>query len=198
MTDAHEKYHMSTPDKIKFYFMSLWVLFVMIFVLTISPVSFFEDICAFNFYGLLTHNWLAILSFILAIAGWVIALGETVKWDRRSKLPYQIKSIKSENYEYMVFLTTCIVPLVFIDFDKLRYVLVVAVLLAIIGFICIRTDLYYGNPTLALMGYRLYRAEIKGVDAPNGVILISKDRLSSDSWISWTPVDQYVWLVKVN
>lgn len=50
--------------------------------------------------------------------------------------------------------------------------------------------------TLALMGYRLYRAEIRGVDAPDGVVLISKDRLSKRSAIKWIPIDKYVWIAK--
>lgn len=57
-------------------------------------------------------------------------------------------------------------------------------------------DLYYGNPTLALMGYRLYRAEIKNIDAPDGVILISKDRLSKNLSIKWIKIDQFVWVAK--
>ena len=46
------------------------------------------------------------------------------------------------------------------------------------------------------MGYKLYRAEIKGVDAPNGIVLISKDRLSKKSAIKWIPIDKYVWIAK--
>ena len=55
---------------------------------------------------------------------------------------------------------------------------------------------HLGNPTLALMGYRLYRAEIKGCEAPDGIILISRDRLNKASSIKWIPIDEYVWIAK--
>ena len=110
--------------------------------------------------------------------------------------PYEILSVKNENYEYLTFLTTYIIPLICIDLTKVRYVIVLGVLLVLIGFIFIRMDLYYGNPTLALMGYRLYRAEIKGCEAPDGIILISRDRLNKASSIKWIPIDEYVWIAK--
>ncbi len=50
----------------------------------------------------------------------------------------------------MTFLTTYIIPLVCIDLTKIRYVIVLVVLLVLIGFIFVRMDLYCGNPTLLL------------------------------------------------
>lgn len=84
---------------------------------------------------------------------------------------------KNENYEYLTFLTTYIIPLICIDLKNIRYIIVLGILLILIGAIFVKIDLYYGNPTLALMGYRLYRAEIENVDAPDGIILLTKDRL---------------------
>lgn len=183
--------------KFRFYFMSLWLLFVLIFLLTIDiPITFFKDSHFIGVVPILEKNWLAFSSMLLAILGWVVASGEKRKWKGVSNPPYQIKTIKNENYEYLTFLTTYIIPLICIDLTKIRYVLVLVVLLVLIGFIFIRMDLYCGNPTLALMGYRLYRAEIEGVMAPDGVILISKNRLSKESYIKWIPIDTYVWIAK--
>lgn len=47
--------------------------------------------------------------------------------------PYEIESIKNENYEYLTFLTTYIIPLICIDLTKIRYVFVPGVLLVLIG-----------------------------------------------------------------
>ena len=62
--------------------------------------------------------------------------------------------------------------------------------------IFVRMDLYYGNPTLALMGYKIYIADIAGVDATDGVVLISTDHLSKKSSVKWIPIDKYVWIAK--
>ena len=145
---------------------------------------------------MLKRNWLAFISLLLAILGWFVASLEKQRWAGVTNPPYEIESIKNENYEYLTFLTTYIIPLICIDLTKIRYVFVLAVLLVLIGFIFIRMDLYCGNPTLALMGYRLYRAEIEGFDAPDGIVLISKDRLSKKSSIKWIPIDKYVWIAK--
>lgn len=186
-----------TAMKLRFYIMSLWLLFVLLFLLTVDiPISFVKDPCFIDVVPLLEKNWFALISLLLAICGLVIASGEKHKWKGVSNPPYKIVSIKNENYEYLTFLTTYIIPLICIDLTQIRYVFILIVLLVLIGFIFVRMDLYYGNPTLALMGYRLYRAEIKECEAPDGVILISKEHLAKASSIKWIPVDQYVWIAK--
>ena len=174
-----------TTLKLHFYIMSLWLLFVLLFLLTVDiPISFSKDAHFIGVMPLLKRNWFAFISLLLALLGIVFASMERRKWAGVSNPPYEILSVKNENYEYLTFLTTYIIPLICIDLTKVRYVIV------------IRMDLYYGNPTLALMGYRLYRAEIKGCEAPDGIILISRDRLNKASSIKWIPIDEYVWIAK--
>ena len=83
-----------------------------------------------------------------------------------------------------------------IDFEDIRYVIVLIILLTIIGVIFVKMDLYYGNPTLALLGYKIYRATLKGIDAPDGVILITKSKLTKGKSIKWIPLDKYLWVAK--
>ena len=186
-----------TTLKLHFYIMSLWLLFVLLFLLTVDiPISFSKDAHFIGVMPLLKRNWFAFISLLLALLGIVFASMERRKWAGVSNPPYEILSVKNENYEYLTFLTTYIIPLICIDLTKARYVIVLGVLLVLIGFIFIRMDLYYGNPTLALMVYILYRAEIKGCEAPDGKILISRDRLNKASSIKWIPIDEYVWIAK--
>ena len=177
--------------------MSLWLLFVLLFLLTVDiPISFSKGAHFIGVMPLLKRNWFAFISLLLALLGIVFASMERRKWAGVSNPPYEILSVKNENYEYLTFLTTYIIPLICIDLTKVRYVIVLGVLLVLSGFIFIRMDLYYGNPTLALMGYRLYRAEIKECEVPDGIILISRDRLNKASSIKWIPIDEYVWIAK--
>ncbi len=183
--------------KVRFYFMSLWLLFVLIFLLTVDvPVSFSPDAKFIGFAELLRRNVLSMISLGCAIVSLILAKSFQYRWAGVTNPPYKIKAIKNENYEYLTFLTTYIIPLICIDLTKVRYVLVLTVLLLIIGFIFVRMDLYYGNPTLALMGYRLYRAEIEGINPPCGIILITKDRLSVNASIKWIKIDEFVWIAK--
>lgn len=129
--------------------MSLWLLFILMFLLTVDiPISFDKNAHFIGLLPLLQRNWLALLSLFLALIGWVLALNEQWKWKGVSNPSYEIQSIKNENYEYLTFLTTYIIPLVCIDFSQIRYIIMLGVLLILIGFIFIRMDLYCGNPMI--------------------------------------------------
>ncbi len=183
--------------KFRFYIMSLWLLFFLIFFLTINVESIFDANGVYvGTLEILKRNWLALSSLVLCLLGVFFALQINYEWKGVYNPPYEISSIRNENYEYLTFLTTYIIPLICIDLEKVRYVIVLAFLLIIIGFIFIRMDLYYGNPTLALMGFRIYRAEIQGIDLPEGVVIISKDKLFTNSFIKWIPISKNVWVAK--
>lgn len=191
------KSHLQLKLKIKLYIMSLWLLFVLIFMLTIDiPLCFWENKETFKWLNLLQNNWLSILSLIMVIVGMYIAGAMQREWDGVCNPPVKIKTIKNENYEYLTFLTTYIIPLICIDLTEIRYIIILIVLLILIGYIFISMDLYYGNPTLALMGYKLYRAEIEGYNDSNDIILISKDYLLKEQSIKWIIIDENVWLAK--
>ena len=92
-----------TGIKLRFYFMSLWLLFVLIFLLTIDiPISFAKDAHFIGIMPLLEKNWLAFSSLLLAILGWIVASGEKRRWAGVSNPPYKIKSIKNQNYELII------------------------------------------------------------------------------------------------
>lgn len=183
--------------KVRFYIMSLWLLFVLIFLLTIDiPISFAPNAKFIGIVPLLKKNVLAIISAVLALISYLLTCKTKYEWKGVANPPHKINSIKNENFEYLTFLTTYIIPLICIDLKNIRYIIVLGILLILIGSIFVKMDLYYGNPTLALMGYRLYRAEINNVDATDGVILLSKDRLCGNSSIKWIQIDKFVWVAK--
>jgi hypothetical protein len=177
--------------------MSLWLLFILIFLLTIDiPISFAPGAYFIGILPLLQRNILALISIVLALISWVLSIKTKYEWAGVTNPPYKINTVKNENYEYLTFLTTYIIPLICIDLNNIRYVIVLGVLLVLTGTIFVKMDLYYGNPTLALMGYRLYRADIEGVTSSNGIILISKAKLVNGASIKWIKIDDYVWVAK--
>ena len=183
--------------KIELYIMSLWLLFVLIFILTINiPLYVWKSKSILDWIYVLISNWLPMLSALMFAIGIGIAKNIRRKNAGASNPPVMIERIKNENYEYLTFLTTYIMPLICIDLTKIRYVIVLIVLLFLIGYIFIKMDLYYGNPTLALMGYRLYRAEITGYSNLGEIIIISKECLSEGKAIKWIEIDKKVWLAK--
>lgn len=183
--------------KIEFYILSLWLLFVLIFLLTVDiPISFAPDAKFIGIVPLMQRNWLAIISLLMALAGVVITFKLKHRFEGVHYPPAEITSIKNENYEYLTFLTTYIIPLICINLDEMRYVIVLGILLLIIGSIFVKMDLYLGNPTLALLGYHLYRIEAKSFPSADGILVISRDKLTVGSSIKWIKISDSVWVVK--
>lgn len=187
----------TTKHKIRFYFMSLWLLFLFITIVAfVKPELTGTETIKDIIIVYLKSNILSIISFVLSIINVSMTLITRYEWKGVNNPPCEIIEIKNENYEYLTFLTTYIIPLICIDFEDIRYVIVLIILLTIIGVIFVKMDLYYGNPTLALLGYKIYRATLKGIDAPDGVILITKSKLTKGKSITWIPLDKYLWVAK--
>lgn len=187
----------TTKLKIRFYFMSLWLLFLFITIVSfVKPELTGTETIKDIIIVYLKSNILSIISLVLSIISVSMTLLTRYEWKGVNNPPCEIIEIKNENYEYLTFLTTYIIPLICIDFEDIRYVIVLIILLTIIGVIFVKMDLYYGNPTLALLGYKIYRATLKGIDAPDGVILITKSKLTKGKSIKWIPLDKYLWVAK--
>lgn len=73
MKNAKEQKNDNLRLKIEFYILSLWLLFVLIFLLTVDiPISFAPDAKFIGFLPLIQQNWLAIISLLMALVGVVI------------------------------------------------------------------------------------------------------------------------------
>ena len=65
MEDRRQRDENNTAVKLRFYFMSLWLLFVLIFLLTVDiPICFSKDAHFIGFGPLLKRNWLAFTSWM--------------------------------------------------------------------------------------------------------------------------------------
>jgi hypothetical protein len=116
----------------------------------------------------------------------------TLKHDLRSSLknPITITNVENINYEHLTFLTTYIIPLVCFDLSKTRYVAVMAILLVIIGAIYVKTNLFYANPSLALLGYQIYKVKGKFIgNEESEVVVITRQKLVSSDKIQYLMLD---------
>lgn len=93
MEDRRQRDENNTAVKLRFYFMSLWLLFVLIFLLTVDiPICFSKDAHFIGFGPLLKRNWLAFTSLFLAILGWLVASFEKHRWAGVHNPPHMIVS----------------------------------------------------------------------------------------------------------
>lgn len=183
--------------KIRFYLISLIPLFVLIFFLALDiPISFAANASFIGFWPLIQRNIVSLISLCMLVISLYFVCKMRYEWKGVYSPPYEIISIKNENYEYLSFLTTCIIPLICFKFDSVQYLLALVFLIIVIGKIVVKMDLYYGNPTLALFGYKLYKVEVKGENFADGIILISLDDLNIGDNIDWKKVGEYVWVAR--
>ena len=182
------------------YIISLWLLFVLIIPLTVSPVSTKELSAVKEWYNLITilvrKNVLPLICLAMALFGLILFKQLEYRWKGTKDLPVQVTNVESENFEYLTFLTTYIIPLVCINLDETRYIVVLLVLLLIIGIIFVQSDFYMGNPTLALMGYRLYRISYKIGEQEYEKMVITKDRIHVGDDLESIPFDQHTWYAR--
>jgi hypothetical protein len=85
--------------------------------------------------------------------------------------------------------------LITFDFEKERYILVLAALLVIMGVIYIKTDLFYANPSLALLGFNIYKVDINISEntIKEGVIVITRRKLEAGKMFSYIVLDDRVY-----
>lgn len=108
-------------------------------------------------------------------------------------MTFAIVEIENKESEHLSFLTTYIIPLICFNFESDRYVVVLLLLLIVIGIIYIRTDLYYANPTLAILGFRIYKVKLERNNiSKSNIILISRKKLSLGNFVSYKKLDEKI------
>lgn len=182
--------------KIGLFFLSLWLLFVLIIIITAKvPICFSKDCTFVGFSYLLSNNVIPLFSILALFIGVVSYLDFKHQMKGTPELSFKIIEVENIDYEHLTFLTTYIIPLVCFQFEKLPYIIVFVILLIVIGSIYIRTDLFYANPTLAVLQFRIYKVTGQFRDGEIRVsrILISKDILTKDDRVKYFKLDDRIY-----
>lgn len=182
--------------KIGLYFLSLWLLFLLIIIITVDiPICWGND---WEFVGigyLLSHNVVPIICILSLIIGGFSYYDFNHQITGTPELSFEITAIENIDYEHLTFLTTYIVPLVCFNFDSVRYEIVLAILLVVMGAIYIRTDLFYANPTLAILRFRIYKVSgsFRGGGTRDNIILICREKLNKNDRVKYIKIDERIY-----
>ena len=188
--------------KIEVYVMSLSILFILLIIKSIDiPIYFGEDWIFVGWKYLLMHNIPTIISLICLVWAVICRKRFINSLDGCQDIPSRIEKIRNGNYEYITFLTTYIIPLICFDLNNYRDCILLVVLLILLGALFVKTNLCYQNPSLALLGFNLYIADIgyKG-SIISDVTILSKRRLKKgDSFYKHNIDDlEIVYCSKIN
>lgn len=98
------------------------------------------------------------------------------------------------NWEHLTFLVTYVIPLLSFDLDfdlaKNRNGLMFFLVLLVIGLIYVKTNMFYNNPTLAILGYHIYKVDTEN---KKHIVLISKDTLVEENWIEYKHISDNIY-----
>lgn len=182
--------------KLSLYCISLWILMFMLIVLKIdvSMVSrkiewnmLKEFICT-NVFSLL-----CICIILIGLMGYAY-FKDYLKNAKR--LPVEIEKCESVNYENLSFLATYVIPLVCFPMETDREIIVLFAVIVIIGCIFVKTNLYYTNPSLVLMGFNVYSVKCKNDGAFKSGIVIVKGKLNANDIIKYMSLSDNVYFVR--
>ena len=188
----------NTRRKIDLYILSLGLLFIFIAIITIKvPDRPFTINNFAEWKILLLANYMPILSTILLAYSFYAYKKFDFDLQGATDIPFEIMKVESINYEHLTFLATYVIPLIGFDFDKVQQVIVLALLLVVLCAIYIKTDLFYANPSLALLGFHIYRADGHFKDGDReGVILVCRGRLIKGQRVSYIKLDDRIYYAK--
>ncbi|EOB1203929.1 TPA: anti-phage protein KwaA [Photobacterium damselae] len=114
----------------------------------------------------------------------------------------KVVSCKKESGEYLSFLSTYIMPLVFTDLSKPSNIVNFLFVLIIVGFLHIKTKRIHCNPTLSLFNVSAYKitysviANGKEKTKNRELIVLSKDLIRENDFIRVINHDDYLTFAK--
>lgn len=192
-----ENYHWSnTYKKASLYILSLSLLFLFFIIITIDiPVCFGEQCEFIGTYNLIERNTTSIIFIGIFIYSVFCYLKFKSDVRQTPEIPFKITKIESINYEHLTFLATYVIPLITFDLEKTKYIFVLVLLLAVMGVIYIKTDLFYANPSLALLGFHIYKVsgEFKGNQTRDDIIVITRQKLKNNDLVRYIKLDDRIY-----
>ncbi len=139
---------------------SLAPLFFLTFIKNFDCDIFYGDISKYIF----NHKFLLSVLFICVL--WVVISGIVYLRFRRHSTyglteGYTIKNISKQNDKGLEFFLTLIIPLIMDDMEKKRDVFIFMLIIIALCVLLSKTNLYYSNPVLIIMGYNIIDFEFE-------------------------------------
>lgn len=106
----------------------------------------------------------------------------------------KIKSARPRDGDVLAYVASYLVPFASVSASTTRQQVAVGIFIALIAVLYVRTQLFYVNPILALVGYRIYE-----VDTPGGtpLMLICRRRfIPPETTLPAIRISDYVWREK--
>lgn len=182
--------------KLSLYLISLWILLFMLIILKADVINIKWPMTKKMFKQLISNNAIplfCLLLIFLGIIGYIFFLDSL---NNAKNLPVEIEECESVNYENLSFLATYIIPLVCFPMETEREIFVMFSVIIVIGCIFVKTNLYYTNPSLVLLGFNVYKVTCKSKNAFGTGIVIIKGKLNAKDSIKYMSLSDNVYFAR--
>lgn len=182
--------------KLSLYCISLWILMFMLIVLKIEIPEVGEKSRIEFAFELVESNVFSIICLCIILLGLVgyVYFKDSLKNAKR--LPVEIEYCESINYENLSFLATYVIPLVCFPIEENKEMFVLFAVIVIIGCIFVKTNMYYTNPSLVLLGFNVYSVKCKDDIGFGSGIVIVKGRLNKNDSIKYMSLSDNVYFAR--
>lgn len=181
---------------------------------SLSPLAFLTMISNFNFetvsvdgmnYGVvdfIKQNIVLLIVFIICFI-WVVAslffllsFGR-FKW-RDKESGYKVKNVKEHEGAGLNFFLTLIIPLLIDNVNTLSGAITLGVIVFLICMLLYKTNLYFSNPVLSILGYRIFEfAFCDNSKYKNKTYLaICRNKIHDGSIVDYKSISEEVFYVK--
>ena len=182
--------------KLSLYLISLWILLFMLIILK-TDVKNIKCIMTKNlFKQMIVNNIVPLICLVLIFLGIIGYIFFLDSLNNAKELPVEIEKCESVNYENLSFLATYIIPLVCFPMQTGREIFVMFSVIVIIGCIFVKTNLYYTNPSLVLLGFNVYKVTCKSGNAFETGIVIIKGKLNAKDSIKYMSLSDDVYFAR--
>ncbi len=180
--------------KIQLYILSLWLLFTLLFANKVQVPLCFDNCEFIGFWNLIKLNIIPIISIVFIVAGfWFYYRFKYIIKGAKS-LPEKIEEMENINWEHLTFLVTYVIPLLSFDLDfnlsEDRNGLMFFLVIIVIGMIYVKTNMFYNNPTLAILGYHICKTKTTN---KKNIILISREVFQEQDWIEYKLISDNIY-----
>lgn len=192
----------STKYQIGFYLLSMAAFFVVIAILgTNIPICFEKGSKFIGIRECLSTPGIIVpiicLLALIYIVWFVFYLKRRIQGTQLG--PISIDSVENINNDIMTFVGSYFLPLVsFSIAEKWQHFVVLIILFIIIGVIYIKSDIYFTNPTLSMLGYRVYRVKGQYLGEDVEKIIIIQSKLKKNDKISYIPIDDNTYYAEID
>lgn len=182
--------------KLSLYCISLWILMFMLIVLKMD-VSAMNNGASWQTFGkLISDNVFSLICFLIILSGLLGYVYFKDNLKNAKRLPVELVECESVNYENLSFLATYVIPLVCFPMDTDREIFVLFAVIVIIGCIFVKTNLYYTNPSLVLLGFNVYYVKCRDEVAFREGIVIVKGQLKEKDTIKYMSLSDNVYFAR--